>query len=234
MLCVCVRVELFFLCIGKPPMQILELFCGTKSISKCYAQDPTTSIITVDLNPCFAPTHVCCVLEFDYKKYAHFDYIHASPPCTEYSSNQHAFYGRMRKVQGVSVPFNPEVHEQEMQKSDKLVLRVLQIIEYFKPACWTIENPRSLSPNTLLHRPVVRGLPYQLCSYCMYGHALKKNTVFWNNFKLQLKQCTHYNQKHMAWADWARKPTGMPRLHMRYVIPHLLCQEIRKQVLQNI
>ena len=72
-------------------MIILELFSGTKSISKIFEKYNHT-VISVDLDNHFKPTHNVSILDFDYKQYKHFDYIHASPPCNEYSINQSSWY----------------------------------------------------------------------------------------------------------------------------------------------
>jgi hypothetical protein len=110
-------------------MKILELFCGTHSIGKAFPHD---DIISLDLDPHFKPTICCDILDFDYKKYHSFDYIHTSPPRTECSQIQVSFYGRRRRVNGVLVGFNRTTHEEYIAPSDKLVLKVLEIIDYFK------------------------------------------------------------------------------------------------------
>ena len=67
-------------------MNILELFCGTKSIGKCCDKLGWNSI-SVDIEKKFNPTHLCSIMDFDYKQYPkdYFSIIWGSPPCTEYS-----------------------------------------------------------------------------------------------------------------------------------------------------
>ena len=94
-------------------MKILELFSGTKSISKAF---PDAEVVSVDTDPTFDPTFVCDIMDFDYTQFDSFDYIHASPPCTEYSILQTSYYGRKRTVNGVLTDFTPAVHEAQLVK----------------------------------------------------------------------------------------------------------------------
>ena len=52
----------------------------------------------------------------------HFDYIHASPPCVEYS------------VAKTTAPRNLEL-------ADTIVKKTLEIINYLQPKNFTLENP---------------------------------------------------------------------------------------------
>jgi len=207
-------------------MKILELFSGTHSIGKAFPNDDITS---VDLDPHFNPTICCDILEFDYKKYDKFDYIHASPPCTEYSQIQVSFYGRKRRVAGSLVDFNKTVHEQSIKESDKLVLKVLEIIDYFKPTYWTIENPRHNNWCSIQKRPFMKDMPYTEVDYCMYNNYLcKKATVMFNNFSLDLKRCDK-NHKHIN-IMWLFSGEKNKRLYERYVIPNELCLAIASAI----
>ena len=68
----------------------------------------------------------CNILEWDYTQYpvGYFDFIHASPPCTEYS---------IAKTTGIK----------KIEEANKIVLKMLEIIDYFKPRYWIIENPQT-------------------------------------------------------------------------------------------
>jgi site-specific DNA-cytosine methylase len=69
-------------------MKILELFSGTKSVSKAFPDD---EIVSLDIISKHQPTIVCDIMEWNYKEYppGSFDIIWASPPCIEYSILKH-------------------------------------------------------------------------------------------------------------------------------------------------
>ena len=203
-------------------MNILELFSGTHSIGKVFTGE---NIISVDLDPKFNPTHLVDILTFDYKQYPtdYFNYIHASPPCTEYSQVQVSFYGRKRRVNGTLTDFTKTIHQETIKESDKLVLKVFEILEYFKPKYWTIENPYHHNWCSIHKRPFMLDKPYTLVDYCMYEYPIKKPTIFFNNFGLELKKCDKLH-KHIKWDDFSKN------IYERYKIPNGLCLEIKKAV----
>jgi hypothetical protein len=206
-------------------MKILELFSGTGSLGKGFSNALVTS---VDVNPRFDPTFLCDIMDFDYKQFDSFDYIHASPPCTEYSINQASFYGRRRRVGGILTDFNPDVHETQLKEADALVLKAIEIIDHFKPACWTIENPYSNWRCSLKQRPFMSEYDFTRVDYFMYTDPVltKKPTMFFNNFGLKLSLCDK-NHDHL---HWDKLPGGGGNPYTRHVIPHRLCVEIAKQV----
>ena len=153
-------------------MRILELFAGTESLAKA-ARAKGHEVITLDISEKHNPTVCVNILEWDYTVLPpdHFDYIHASCPCENYS--------QCRTTGG----------QRNLEQADALVEKTLQIFAYFKTALWTVENPGG---SLLWTRPVARPLLEQRAktSYCRYGFPYRKNTWFANNFKLELKaQC---------------------------------------------
>lgn len=140
----------------------LELFKGTGSVGRVLERFGY-EVISLDIDPRTNPTHCCDILDFDYKQYPqnHFDIVWASPLCTEYSIIKQNF----------GLPRNLEL-------ADSLVLRTLEIIDYFKPRYWFIENPQS---GLLKSRPFMTGLPYIDCDYCQFGFDYRKRTRFWTN-----------------------------------------------------
>ena len=155
-------------------MNVLELFSGTGSVGKvCEMLD--WNVVSVDM--ILPATHKCDIMDFDYKQYPrdHFDIIWASPPCTNYSKLQDCWIGRMRKGQ----IYTKEVQEQEMNNDDKLVLKALEIIEYFNPHWWFIENPAG---SRMKERPFMKNLHNYVVDYCMYSDwGYRKRTRIWTN-----------------------------------------------------
>ena len=119
-------------------------------------------------------------MDFDYKQYPkdEFQIIWASPPCTFYSRLQNCWIGRKKK-DGILV--TRETIAKDMIDADLLVKRTLEIIEYFNPHFWFMENPQT---GKLKDRDVVKGLPFYDVSYCMYSDwGYEKKTRVWTNRK---------------------------------------------------
>ena len=54
----------------------------------------------------------------------------------------------------------------------------LDIIAYWRPRYWFLENPQT---GLLKTRDVVQGIPYVDLDYCMYGAPYRKRTRIWTN-----------------------------------------------------
>jgi len=157
-------------------MNVLELFSGTGSIGKC-CKEIGWNAISVDLE--LPATHECDIMDFDYKQYPkdYFSIVWASPPCTSYSRLQDGWLGRMRKGE----IYTKEIQEKEMNQDDKLVLKALEIIDYFNPEVWFIENPAG---SRMKDRPFMKDKPFYLVDYCMYSDwGYRKRTRIWTNKK---------------------------------------------------
>tara|TARA_R110000744_G_scaffold13144_5_gene38524 strand:- start:158 stop:838 length:681 start_codon:yes stop_codon:yes gene_type:complete len=155
-------------------IKVLELFSGTRSIGKVCDELGWESV-SVDLMS--EATHKCDIMEFDYKQYPKdtFDLIWASPPCTNYSKLQDCFLGRKRKGQ----IYTKEIQEAEMKEDDKLVLRTLEIIDYFNPEYYFIENPAT---SKMKDRDYMKDRPFYIVDYCMYSdYGYRKRTRIWTN-----------------------------------------------------
>lgn len=200
-------------------MKCLELFCGTKSISKQLP--PDWEVVSVDILSKFKPTICVDVLQWDFREYpsGYFDYIHLSPPCTEFSQ---ALTRR---------PRNLEV-------GDALAKRALEILEHFQPRWWTLENPAT---GLLPKRPYMEPYRKYLCTvcYCKYNddglHAYKKPTAIWTNLRWEPREmcnkrtpcpdvAEHGVHLHAAYSDRRIKRVRPCRLRL-YSIPGALVRE---------
>ena len=101
----------------------------------------------------------------------HFKIIAASVPCAEYS------------IAKTTAP-------RDLMKADGVVSKVLEIVQYFQPKIWWIENPRT---GQLKIREIMRGLPFVDLDYCQFSDwGYQKPTRFWgsqNLAKLLHKNC---------------------------------------------
>ena len=155
-------------------MRLLELFSGTCSVSKVLKDlHKDCKVVSLDIHPGYNPTHNIDILMWDYTLYppTYFDIIWASPPCTEYS-----------KAKRVGV--------RNLALADAIVQRTIEIIEFYKPAYWYIENPSD--GGLLKHREFMKPLEIykHTCCYCMYGCMYRKATNIWTNKQqLNLKMC---------------------------------------------
>lgn len=138
-------------------MKLLELFSGTGSVGgvakKLHWKVMSLDLKNADVN--------CDILEWDYKQYpsGYWDFIWASPPCIEYS---------IAKTTGV----------RKIEEANKIVLKTIEIIEYFKPKVWFIENPQT---GLLKKQPFMDRFNYNDVDYCKYGMPYRKRTRLWNN-----------------------------------------------------
>ena len=204
-------------------MKTLELFSGTQSFSKGVKRlYPDSTTITVDILPKFQPTHVADILSWDYKQYAPgtFDIIWASPPCTEYSK---------AKTQGT----------RNLALADSLVRKAFEIIDYFQPSVWILEN---VGTGLLVKRmdSIRPSLQKVFGDYCFYGKPYRKRTVFWSNASFILEVCpgkekckSIVNGRHIGSCGNGYKKynsVGVSSVWEKDEIPELLIDSLLQQI----
>ena len=158
-------------------MKCLELFSGTHSVGKC-CKELGIDVLSIDIDG-RADINIS-ILDWNYKGYKNdeFDIIWASPPCSTFSSLQYSWVGRMRDGK---IFTHEDIDKNMKTKGDPLILKALEIINYFNPTLWFIENPATGRMKT---RPFMKDIPFYIVDYCMYSDwGYRKRTIIWTNKK---------------------------------------------------
>ena len=140
-------------------MKLLELFVGTGSVGNVF-KDKGWVVVSLDRD--MDADIKMYIMDWNYQAAfvpGHFDVIWASPPCTEYS---------IAKSVGV----------RKIDEANKIVVRTLEIIDYFNPRYWFSENPAT---GKLKEQRMMYDLSYIDVDYCKYGMPYRKRTRIWNN-----------------------------------------------------
>ena len=116
----------------------------------------------------------CDIMNFDYKQFppGYFDIIHASPPCTQYSYARST--GPPRDLEG----------------ANRIVKKTLEIIEYFMPRRWCLENPYG----HLRKQVFMLDKPFMTLDYCQFStkedhFPYRKRTCIWSDEIRPNKMC---------------------------------------------
>tara|TARA_R110000868_G_scaffold293854_1_gene554339 strand:- start:18 stop:608 length:591 start_codon:yes stop_codon:yes gene_type:complete len=168
-------------------MKVLELFSGTHSVGKvCNLLN--YEVVSLDLKNADIN---CNILDWDYKIYptGHFDIIWASPPCDTFSILCDSWIGRGKSKESILNNIN--------NIGLPILRRTEEIIDYFKPRLWFIENPQTGKMKNYINKP------YYDVDYCKYSNwGYRKRTRVWTNKlnfdnKLCNKDCINIeNGKH--------------------------------------
>ena len=139
-------------------MRLLELFSGTKSVSK-VAETFGFDVISLDFKKADIKYDI---LDWDYTIYqsGYFDVVWARPPRTEYS---------IAKSTGI----------RKIEYANTIVLRTIDIIKYFNHKYYIIENPQT---GLLKKQVFMDKIPYVDIDYCKYGMPYRKRTRLWKYF----------------------------------------------------
>jgi hypothetical protein len=202
-------------------MRILELFSGSGSVGKVFAQRGW-DVVSLDCDVKTGATIKTDILAWDHTVFqpGSFDVVWASPCCTQYSCAR----------RGAKTPRNLDL-------ADALVKRSLDLISYFEPRVWFIENPAS---GLLKDRPFMEGIPWTDADYCCYSDwGYRKRTRLWTNSGFKGKLCVGRGgcpnmegNRHKSTAQQGRNrtSTGLHGHHHStknlYRIPEDLCSEI--------
>lgn len=181
-------------------MKILELFSGTGSVGKVF-REAGHHVISLDINDGnHSDRHIKgSILDWDYTEFpkGHFDYIHASPPCDTFSICRKSWIGRKLKAHNGEICTKELILKDQQEIGLPLVNKTLEILEYFNPKYYTIENPQTGDMKNYI------SLPFTDVDYCRYDFPYKKRTRIWNNFNFKgllcNKQCGSFvNGRHIS------------------------------------
>lgn len=207
-------------------MKVLELFAGTRSMSKAFekAGHETYSVewdkdfenitLYADINELTAEKviEMCGGVP---------DVIWASPDCTTYSIAAISHH-RVRESDG-----NLKAKSEYAAFCDRTNRHVLELIKELNPKYWFIENPRG----GMRKMRFMRDLPRYTVTYCQYGDTRMKPTDIWTNhpnpeFK---PMCKNGDPCHERAPRGAKTGTqGLKGARERSRIPAELCEHIVK------
>lgn len=172
---------------GRKVLWVLDVFSGTKSVHRGLMdvlrkyRDWTVIVVHLDMDPKRQPDVECDVR--DWKEHlvdkwgfqpGDFDIIWESPECKFFSTANHPT-------------------KKQLAEAVELVSAGIDIIEFFNPVAFFIENPRG----RLRHQEIMRNLIFfrLTCTYCHYSEdGLYKPTDIWTNVpNIRLDFCCSSN-----------------------------------------
>ena len=159
-------------------MKVLELFAGTRSISKAfekkghktYSIEWNKNFDNIDLYEDINNVTVEDIINLCNGKP---DIIWASPDCTTYSVAAISKHRKKNKITGNLDPISEYAHF-----CDKTNQHVLELIKELKPKYFFIENPRG----GLRNMSFMKDLKRYTVTYCQYGDKRMKPTDIWTNY----------------------------------------------------
>ena len=147
-------------------MKVLECMCGTGSLGRVFRRRGA-QVVSLDIDPKWSPDICMDILDAPDTIGRGYDYIHFSPPCQNFSRAN-------------------SMGRRDLDLANRIVQKCLKIISVSKPKFFTIENPYS---GLLPKQDYMKDIPFTIASYCRYGFPYRKDTIFFNNFNLQLLRC---------------------------------------------
>ena len=143
---------------------VLDLFSGTGSATKAFAEDTSWEAFRVEKDPEVVEEYGAelqsDILKVEPTDLPEADVVWASPPCTDFSiacCYQKWTQNKLPKSKSVSA-------------SVRLVYRTLWLIQEIEPDYWFLENPRGMM------RRIMPFEPEGTVTYCQYGFDYMKPT----------------------------------------------------------
>ena len=205
------------------PLLVLELFAGTRSISKAFERrghktfcvDWDTKFEGIDLYKDVGELTADEILE----KFGRPDVVWISFDCKSFSL---AAISKHRKKNPITGNLDPISDYAKF--CDEVDQHALQVMKELNPKLYFIENPRG----GLCNMTWMKEYPKYLACYCQYGYPYMKPThIFTNHPNPQFKHCKNGDPCH------ERAPRGsksglqkIKKVSDRSTIPPLLCDYI--------
>lgn len=211
-------------------MKVLELFAGTRSISKAF-ESAGHEVFSVEWDKKFENidlyADILTITAADIlEKFGKPDVIWASPDCTTFSIAAISHHRRKNPETG-----NLDPMSEYAKFCDKVDQHVLSLIRELQPKFYFIENPRG----GMRKMTWMQGLPRHTVTYCQYeldkpvSERRMKPTDIWTNhpapnFK---PMCSNGSKCHEAAPRGSKTGTqGLKGSKERSVIPRMLCEHI--------
>ena len=206
-------------------MKVLELFAGTRSISKAFeARGHQTFSVewSKDFDNISLYADIGTLKASDIIKLCGGipDVIWASPDCATFSVAAISTHRRKNKDTGSLEPISDYA-----KFCDDVDRNVLKLIDELKPRFWFIENPRG----GMRKMEWMQDRPRYTVTYCQYGERRMKPTDIWTNHpNPQFKPpCKNGDTCHEAAPRGARTGTqGLKDSREKAIIPEALCNHI--------
>ena len=199
-------------------MKILELFAGSRSFGN-VADELGHDVYSSDIYQFEKIDYAVDILNFDFSKVPfNPEVIWASPPCTGFSVAALGHHWTGGK--GAYIPAT-----QTAITGIEIAKKTIEIIDYFKPKYFFIENPRGVLRKMDFMQTFLR----HTVTYCQYGDDRMKPTDIWTNSITWTPRpcCKNGDSCHIAAPRGSRTGTqGRKGAYERSKIPSELCKEI--------
>ena len=206
-------------------MKVLELFAGTRSISKAferkghntYSVEWSKDFENIDLYEDINNLTRDRIIELCGGVP---DIIWASPDCTTYSLAAIRYHRKKNPDTGDLEPISD--YAKFCDKTNKYLIKLIREVG---PKFYFIENPRAC----LRKMEFMQGLPRYTVTYCQYGDFRMKPTDIWTNIpNPQFKPACNYGDEcHVASPRSSSTGTqALKNSKERSRIPDLLCDHI--------
>lgn len=158
-------------------MKMLDLFCGTKSMSKAFAA-AGWEVYTVDWDKSFNPTLCADIGQLTKEDIIELcggvpDVVWLSPDCTSYSIAAISHHRKKNLTTGELEPVS-----EYACFCDNVNKHIIDVVtKELKPQYYFIENPRG----GMRKMSFIQDIPRYTVTYCQYGDDRQKPTDIWTN-----------------------------------------------------